>query len=173
MKNKLSIVKISGMLFLSFLLLGSATSNAQSSSDLSNEAKTEIEALNAEFKKLIEKNDLASIIDMYADDATIVVPGGEKIQGRKAIADYWYALGNIKSISSEVQSIGGNTKVVYELGKWTIVTNNKGVEKTTTSDVVLVWKRMQDYSYKIQLNSLNSSVSTTINNVETLESARK
>jgi hypothetical protein len=47
------------------------------------------------------------------------------------------------------------------------------VEKTTTSDVVLVWKRMQDYSYKIQLNSLNSSVSTTINNVETLESARK
>ena len=135
-------------------------------SELGADTKSEVEKLNEQFATLIQKKDFASIVDMYSDDATIIAPGGQKYQGRKAISEYWYSLSNVKSLKSESLNLGGNIKVVYEVGKWTVVSTKNGNEQTTTSDVVLIWKRMQDYSYKIQLNSMNNPVSTIVQKVE-------
>jgi hypothetical protein len=47
-----------------------------------------------------------------------------------------------------------------------------GVEKIITTDIVLVWKRESNYTYKIQLNSSNNPVATTGSSVESFEAAK-
>ena len=76
----------------------------------------------------------------------------------KEIADYWLSMMQIKSMKSEIIELGGNSKMIYQIGKWTITKMENGVEKNITTDVVLIWKRENNYSYKIQLNSSNNPV---------------
>jgi ketosteroid isomerase-like protein len=135
-----------------------ATSFAQSNSEISADVRAEVEKLNKNIEQDIANKDFSSIVDLYADDATIIAPGGKKIQGRKAIAEYWYSLGTATSLKSEIIELGGNGKVVYQLGKWTVTSVKNGTEQTTTSDVVIVWKKNTNYEYKIQLNSSNNAV---------------
>ncbi len=146
---------------MGFMLTGNSL-KAQSNSDIAPEIRTEITALNHVIEKSVLSKDFSSIIDLYTDDATIMVPGGQKIQGRKAIADYWYKMSDAKSIKSEIIEMGGNSKMIYQIGKWTVTKIENGSEKTLTTDVVLVWKRGSDYSYKIQLNSSNNPVATLL-----------
>lgn len=139
--------------------------NAQSQ-EISPEVRKEMETINHRIEDCIAKKDLSSIVDLYTDDATLIIAGGKKLQGRKEIADYWYSLAQAKSMKSEIVELGGNGKLVYQVGRWTITTVKDGQEHVTTTDVVLVWKRQQNYDYKIQLNSSNNPVSAvhTVNN---------
>lgn len=147
------------------------TSNAQSS-EINGEVRTEIEQLNRTIEKSVQSHDMSTIVDMYADDATIIVSGGKKISGRKAIAEYWYSLGDAKSLKSEILELGGSGKVIYQLGKWTITTVKDGIEKTITTDVVFVWKKNTNYEYKIQLNSSNNPVASNGKQVTSFEAEK-
>ena len=131
--------------------------NAQST-EVTPEVRTQLEQINHKMEDCIQKKDFSTLIDFYTDDATIMVAGGKKIQGRKAIADYWYSLSKATNMKSEILELGGNGKMIYQVGRWTITTMKDGVEQTTTTDVVLVWMRQQNYDYKIQLNSSNNPV---------------
>lgn len=157
------------------VIMGLATGNnlfAQSNSEISSDVKTEVEKLNHDIEKAVLKKDIATIIDLYSDDATIMIPGGKKIQGRKAIAEYWYSVADSKSLKSEIVELGGNSKMLYQIGRWTITKVENGVEKTTTTDVVIIWKRGNDFTYKIQLNSSNNPVASTGSVAEPFEAAK-
>ncbi|MBP6512368.1 MAG: nuclear transport factor 2 family protein [Bacteroidia bacterium] len=140
------------------LLFASSSSFAQSNTDISSDVKAQVLELNKDIEKAVLKKDYSSIVDLYSDDATIMIPGGKKITGRKEIADYWLSMMQIKSMKSEIIELGGNSKMIYQIGKWTITKMENGVEKNITTDVVLIWKRENNYSYKIQLNSSNNPV---------------
>lgn len=140
------------------IVLTSSVSFAQNNSEIPNDTKEQVMELNKDIEKAILKKDYASLVDLYADDATIMIPGGKKIQGRKEIAAYWYAMTQAVSMKSEIIELGGNAKMVYQIGKWTLTKIENGAEKTITTDVVLIWKRENNYSYKIQLNSANNPV---------------
>lgn len=155
-----------------FILLISFQAKSQSNSEISKEVRTEMEQLNKQLENSILKKDFATIIDLYSDDATLIVPGGKKLQGRKEIADYWYKLNGTKTLKSEILELGGNGKMVYQVGRWTITNVKDGVENTITTDVILVWKRQQDFEYKIQLNSSNNPVAVTSKHTEPFEAAR-
>ncbi len=159
MKNTFTYKALSNMVTVVITVVGmmtfSSTAKAQSN-DISAETRIDVENLNKQFEDNIKNKDFASIIDLYADDASIVLPGGKKVQGRKAIAEYWYTLSSTTNLKSEIMDLGGSGKIVYQLGKWTITTVKDGLEKTISTDIVLVWKRQQDYSYKIKLSSLNN-----------------
>lgn len=152
-----------------FLSLTPTASLLAQSSDVSAETRNEIMKLNDQLENLIQKKDFASIVDLYADDATIINSGGKKITGRKAIAEFWYSLGNTKSMTSDVIEVGGDNKIVYQVGKWTMTQVKDGVEKTITSDILLVWKRDPSYGYKIQLNSSNNPVAAVSSKVQPYE----
>ena len=131
---------------------------AQGSNEVTPEVRRELEAINHQMEDCIRKKDMATLVDFYSDDATLMVAGGKKLQGRKEIADYWYSLSKATSLKSEILELGGNGKLVYQIGRWTITTVKDGAEQIITTDVVLVWKRQQNYDYKIQLNSSNNPV---------------
>lgn len=154
------------------MVVAMPSAQAQSGSEISEDVRTEIAKLNKQFEIALKKKDIASIVDMYSDEATLILPGGKKITGRKEISAYWYSLTNATGMTSEIISLGGNGKFVYEIGKWSVTTVKNGVEQIITTDAVLVWKRMQDYSYKIELNSCNNSVASTGEKVEPFEAAK-
>ena len=144
--------------------------NAQSQ-EISPEVRKEMEIINHRIEECVAKKDLSSLVDLYSDDATLIIAGGKKLQGRKEIADYWYSLSKATCMKSEIVELGGNGKLVYQVGRWTITTVKDGVEQTTTTDVVLLWKRQQNYDYKIQLNSSNNPVSENRTVTNTYEAA--
>ncbi len=162
---------IASLFTIATLTALSTSANAQTN-EISTETRADIENINKQMEMDIKKKDFASIIDMYADDASIVVPGGKKIQGRKAIADYWYSNSTAISLKSEILDLGGSGKVVYQLGKWTVTSVKDGIEKTVSTDIVIVWKRQQDYSYKIQLNSSTNPIALNETKVEPYEAAK-
>jgi ketosteroid isomerase-like protein len=145
---------------------------AQGSSEVSKDARIEIEQLNKSIEKAILKKTLSDIPAMYTDDATILNPGGKKLHGRKEIAAFWYDFSNCKDFKSEITELGGNGKMIYQVGKWTMTMEKDGKLVTYTSDVVLVWKRESSYDYKIQLQSLNNTVSV-IEDQQTINSAQQ
>lgn len=128
------------------------------SSDISKETREEIEKLNKSIENAVMKKSLSDVPAMYVDNATILTPGGKKIHGRKEIANFWYDMANCKEFKSEITELGGNGKMVYQLGKWTMTIEKDGKLTTVSTDVVLVWKRESSYDYKIQLQSLNNMV---------------
>ncbi|MBK7682458.1 MAG: nuclear transport factor 2 family protein [Bacteroidetes bacterium] len=96
---------------------------------MSSDVKAQVLELNKDIEKAVLKKDYSSIVDLYSDDATIMIPGGKKITGRKEIADYWLSMMQIKSMKSEIIELGGNSKMIYQIGKWTITKMENGVEK--------------------------------------------
>ena len=156
---------------VAFLGLFSVNSAKAQSQEITPEVRKQLEEINHKMEDCIQKKDFSTLIDFYSDDATIMVAGGKKIQGRKAIAEYWYSLTKATSLKSEILELGGNGKMVYQVGRWTITTVKDGVEQTTTTDVVLVWMR-QNYDYKIQLNSSNNPVATIGNQTSPFEAAK-
>ncbi len=174
MKTTYSLMRRSfaTLLVIMGLMNAANTASAQGSGEVPAETRSEIEQLNHVIEKAMSSKDMATIIDLYADDATIIVPGGQKIQGRKAIAEYWYGMSGAKSIKSEITELGGNAKMIYQIGKWTVTKVENGVEKTLATDVVMVWKRGNDYSYKIQLNSSNNPVASTIKKSDVFEAVQ-
>ena len=161
MKTLFAFLNTRHLLAFTVAILGlfSVNSAKAQSQDITPEVRKQLEDINHKMEDCIQKKDFSTLIDFYSDDATIMVAGGTKVQGRKAIAEYWYNLTKATSLKSEILELGGNGKMVYQVGRWTIVTIKDGVEHTTTTDVVLVWVR-QNYDYKIQLNSSNNPVAT-------------
>lgn len=148
------------------------TAQAQNNNDIPADVKVEIEKLNQQMEKSVQSKDFGKVIDLYSDEATIIAPGGKKIQGRKNIAEYWYSIGNPSSFKSEISELGGNSKMVYQLGRWTVTKTENGIEQTISTDVVLVWKRGSDFNYRIQLNSANNPVAINGKVVKHYEAAK-
>lgn len=149
--------------FLGLLLLIVAPKfiHAQTTAEVSSEVRADIEKQNKTMESAIKANDMSKVVDLYTDEATIIV-AGQKLQGRKAIADYWYNFSRCKDFKIEITGLGGSGKVIYQLSKWTMTLQKDGKEVTSTSDVVMVWKRQTDWTYKIQLNSNNSQVTDAL-----------
>ena len=143
-----------------------STSYAQGS-EVSNDTRLEIEKLNHSIEMSIAKKSFGNVAEMYNTDATMITAEGKKLHGSKEIGSYWYKMSNCREFKSEITELGGNGKIVYQIGKWTMTVEKDGKLVTTTSDVVMVWKRESNYEYKIQLQSLNNSVAVTVKDVPT------
>ena len=157
MKTFINKNRISKVVAFMLILIAPSFANAQST-DVSSDVRCDIEKLNKEMEVAIRANDMSKVVDLYTDEATIIIPGGQKVQGRKAIADYWYNVSRCKDFKSEITELGGNSKMVYQLSKWTMTIQKDGKAITYISDVIVVWKRQADWGYKIQLNSTNNEV---------------
>jgi ketosteroid isomerase-like protein len=146
------------LFLLSIFALTCTSSMFAQSTEITSDVRAEIEKLNQSIEKSMSKKSLSDIAAMYVDDATILTPGGKKVHGRKEIADYWYNMANCRDFKSEITELGGNGKMVYQIGKWTMTMEKDGKLTTYSTDVVLVWKRESSYDYRIQLQSINNTM---------------
>src|SRR5688572_14420061 len=132
MKTLFAFLNTRHLLAFTIALLGlfSVNSANAQSQDITPEVRKQVEQMNLKMEECVQKKDFSTLIDFYSDDATIMVAGGKKIQGRKAIAEYWYSLTKATSMKSEILELGGNGKMVYQVGRWTITTVKDGVEQS-------------------------------------------
>jgi ketosteroid isomerase-like protein len=174
MKTLFAFLNTRNLVAFAMTIMGLLTTSAiqAQSPDITPEVRKELEAINHRMEDCIAKKDFSTLIDFYTDDATLMVAGGKKLQGRKEIAEYWYSLSKATSLKSEILELGGNGKLVYQVGRWTITTVKDGAEHSTTTDIVLVWKRQQNYDYKIQLNSSNNPVASNGITIAPFEAAK-
>ncbi len=160
MKTNYPIRKVAAIAALLLATVLPSALNAQST-EIGSDARAEIEKLNKSIETAITKKAMGDIAAMYNEEATILTPGGKKLHGSKEIGAYWYAMSGCKDFKSEITELGGNGKLIYQLGKWTMTIEKDGKLVTYSTDVVLVWKRESNYEYKIQLSSFNNSVAVS------------
>lgn len=120
-----------------------------------------IAAENAKWLEAFNRGDAAGVAALYTDDATVLPPNSEMIQGRQAIQSYWsdgIQMG-LKDASFTTVNVGGGGDMAYEIGKYTIKIQAASQEAMTDSGkYVVVWKRQADGTWKLQADIWNSSM---------------
>ena len=133
----------------------SLAAQSDNKTDLNAETREKIDQINSKLSAAMQKGDLNQVMDLYADDATLMVPGGKSLKGKKDISGYLAGMKNIRNVKIQVTDAGGSGKIIYQVGKATITTQVNGTDKEETTDFVMVLKRQSDWDYKISVNSSN------------------
>ncbi|MEO5572404.1 MAG: nuclear transport factor 2 family protein [Bacteroidia bacterium] len=155
--NTLKKIKSFAAGIIVLLLATTVNLNAQSviKGDAPDDSKQKIQELNQKMAESFRSGDIIKVSEFYADDATVIIPGGKKIEGRKAIYDYLTTLKNSKDYKMEVSDVNGSGKILYQVGTVTFTADKNGTSETRSTDQVKVWKRGSNWDYKISVDSYN------------------
>ena len=123
------------MLIVAGWLLCAAPAVAQS--------KAAIQKLNDAWAAALNKGDGAAVAAMYAQDAYVLPPGSDVIQGRDKIADFWNQaaqhMGDVKLTTVDVLRLGRNA--AREIG--TVSLKTKGDQpQEIVGKYVVVWRKI-------------------------------
>lgn len=123
--------------------------------EISTETKETIDQVNRKLVAALENGDLNKVMDLYADDATLMLPGGKALKGKKQISEYLAGVKRIKNVKINTVDAGGSGKIIYQVGKATFTNITDGKDTEETTDFVMVLKRQAGWDYKISVNSSN------------------
>ena len=120
-----------------------------------------IEEGGAKWAEAFNRGDAAGVAALYTEDATVLPPNSEIIQGRQGIQDFWSGgiqMG-LKDVSFTIVNVGGSGDTAYEIGKYSLKIQPAGQEGMTDSGkYVVVWKRQADGTWKLHADIWNSSM---------------
>ncbi len=126
--------------FLAVLSLIVAASSA-----FAQQAATEIEKANAAFEQAFNRGDAAAVAQMYMENAAVLPPDAELVQGRAAIQSFWEGairagIRNLSLKSTRVDEFGGDA--AREIGRFSLEAPapQGGVAKVGGKYVV-VWRK--------------------------------
>jgi uncharacterized protein (TIGR02246 family) len=114
--------------------------------------KAAIEKLNETFSVALDKGDITTIAEMYAEDAFLLPAGSPMVRGRSAIKSFWEkaseSVGNMKLVTVDVKPIGADA--AREVGTFSLRTKGSQPQEMTGKYVVIWqkagsgWKLMTD-----------------------------
>ena len=150
---------ISTFLFAPFLFFA-LLSCAKPSMDVTAVRKA-IEDVEAKFTVAFNQGDAAGVAALYTEDATLLPPNSEMIQGKQGIQDFWnggFQMG-LKDATLTTVDVGGSGDTAYSIGKYTLKIQPEGQEGMSDSGkYVVVWKRQADDTWKYHVDIWNSSM---------------
>ncbi len=124
------------------------------------QARAEIEAVNEEFIAALNGGDAAGIAALYTEDAILLPPNSEMLEGREAVQAFWQGgmdMG-IKEGKLETEVVEAQGNAAYEVGKYTLIIEPPGGPTITDKGKYLVvWKR-QEGSWKLHADMWNTSL---------------
>jgi uncharacterized protein (TIGR02246 family) len=151
--------KIKSLIAVPLLLLLLTTINLNAQSDIKGDApddtKQKIQELNQKMADAFRSGDMVAVAGFYADDAAVIIPGGKKLEGRKAIYEYLTTIKNSKDYKITLSDVNGSGKILYQLGTVTFTADNNGKDETHSADQLKVWKRGTNWEYKISVDCYN------------------
>ncbi len=125
--------------------------------DTTDEARTGIEATNAQFMAAFSEGDAAGVAACYTEDAQFMPPNGEIVRGREGIQKALQGLidAGIKGIQLETVEVEGHGDTAYEVGKGTLM----GEDEQTIDEVkyIVIWKKVDD-AWKLHRDIFNSNL---------------
>ena len=116
------------------------------------EIRKDVEAANRAMESAFNRGDLLQVARFYADDATIMGPRGERLQGRERLDSYWTSIRDPLSWKLDVLEVGGSKDEPWQLGRSTLITGKPGQTRSSITDFIVLWRRQSDGSLKIHID---------------------
>jgi uncharacterized protein (TIGR02246 family) len=113
---------------------------------LAGDATAEIEARSVAFEAAFNAGDGAAVGAMYTEDAAVLPPGGARVDGRAAIAEFWTGaiaagLADLDLVTAEVIPAGEGA--VVEVGTLTLSAPGEGGARVNVAAKYIVhWKQV-------------------------------
>jgi uncharacterized protein (TIGR02246 family) len=124
--------------------------------------KQEVERIDREFETAFKRGDMATVASLYAEDARVMPPGSEMVQGRQAIEQFWRGAQEqmgVKEITLTILEVATSGNIGYEVGTATLKIEPSGGQATTAPVKYLVaWKRQADGAWRLAVDIWNSNV---------------
>jgi len=152
------------ILFLSFSLISCKGTQEQAVQeevmDLAQVLQS-IEGANVKFGEAIRLGDAATLASYYTEDARLLPPNSEMIQGREGVEAYWAGgmqMGMNDAVLTTVDVIGMGD-VVCEIGTYVVTVQPEGQDAFEDSGKYLViWKKATDGTWKLHVDIWNTSL---------------
>ena len=120
-----------------------------------------IDAANVRFGEAVRSADAAALASLYTEDARILPPNSEMIQGREGIEAYWaggFQMG-IKDIVLTAVDVIGMGDMVCEIGKAVVAIQPEGMDAIEDiAKYLVVWKKDVDGTWKLHVDIWNTSL---------------
>jgi uncharacterized protein (TIGR02246 family) len=120
-----------------------------------------IEEANLMFGEAVRAGDVATLVGLYTEDARLLPPNSEMIQGREGIEAFWaggFQMG-IKDIVLTTMDVMGMGDLVCEVGTAKMSVQPEGMDAMEDRGKYLViWKKGEDGMWKLHVDIWNSSL---------------
>lgn len=146
------------LLVLCFALASCAPQKEEFDAEMARKA---IEEANLKFSEAVRQGDAAALAASYTEDATILPPESDMIQGRQGIEAFWNGglQTGIKDIVLTTVDVFGSGDLAYETGKYSVTIQPEGQEPVEQKGkYVVVWKKSADGTWKLHVDIWNSSM---------------
>ncbi len=120
-----------------------------------------IEEANAKFGEAARLGDAAALAALYTEDARLLPPNSEMIEGREGIETFWgggFQMG-IKDVVLTTVDVLGMGELVCEIGRYDLTIQPEGQDPIKDNGKYLVvWKKAMDGTWKLHVDIWNSNL---------------
>lgn len=120
-----------------------------------------IEGANAEFGEAVRMADAVAIAGLYTEDARLLPPNSEMIEGKEGIEAFWgggLQMGIRDAVLTTVD-VFGMGDMACEIGNYDLTIQPEGQEAMKDSGKYLViWKKAMDGTWKLHVDIWNTSM---------------
>ncbi|MGB3860957.1 MAG: SgcJ/EcaC family oxidoreductase [Candidatus Aminicenantaceae bacterium] len=125
------------------------------------QVRQSIEEANVRFGEAARSGDAAVLASLYTEDARILPPNSEMIQGREGIEAFWgggFQMG-ITDIVLTTVDVMGMGDMVCEIGKAQVSIQPEGMDAIEDmAKYLVVWKKDMDGTWKLHVDIWNTSL---------------
>jgi uncharacterized protein (TIGR02246 family) len=118
-----------------------------------------MEADNIRWLAAYNTNTPAAFAAMYTEDAVVLPPGLQPVDGRDAIVQFWkdrLKPGNRKDHTFEIVSVRHDGRLTYQVARWTLdIVNTTGTPTRVSGNTVRVFERQPDGAWLTKVHIFN------------------
>ncbi len=125
------------------------------------QVRQSIEEANVKFGEAASSGDATALASLYTEDARLLPPNSEMIQGREGVEAFWaggFQMG-IKEIVLTTVEVMGMGDMVCEIGKAVVTIQPEGQEAIEDiGKYVVIWKKTADGTWKLHVDIWNTNL---------------
>jgi uncharacterized protein (TIGR02246 family) len=125
------------------------------------QVRQSIEEANVKLGDAVRAGDAAALAGLYTEDAKLLPPNSEMIQGREGVEAFWAGgiqMG-IKDVVLTTVDIMGMGDMVCEIGKATVTLQpEEGEAMEDIGKYVVIWKKTADGTWKLHVDIWNTNL---------------
>jgi uncharacterized protein (TIGR02246 family) len=137
-------------------LLASLTASPSSAQLRDASAEDAIEAANERFMEAFGEGDAEAIATLYTDDAVLLAPHLEPLEGREAVADYMRGAieQGLTELDLETTEVMQHDDMAVEVGEYALFAGDRRADQ---GKYLVVWKRDED-TWMLHRDMMNTSI---------------
>lgn len=120
------------------------------------DVQTEIKRINEQIGRHVADGDAAGFAGHYTENAMLLPPGNDFVQGKQAIIKFWKSMMDmgIKKIKLDIEQVESLGDTAIEIGRYTI--DGQGGETIDKGKYIVEWKHEKG-KWKLHRDMWNSS----------------